>query len=113
MTAVPPPPPESAGVPAPAGGGSNGLAITSMILGIVSVLTCLYFFLAMPLGAAAIVTGVLGRKSADVKGGNGLALTGIITGAIGFVLGLILVILGFVGEGLTNDWLCDIDPAYC
>lgn len=112
MTAVPPPPP-AGNAPVPASGGTNGLAITSMILGIVSIFTCLYAILAIPLGLGAIITGVLGKKNAAEKGGNGLALTGIITGAIGLLLAIIfVVVVVFAGDG-SNEWLCEYDASYC
>lgn len=112
MTATPPPPP-AAPTPAGSSGGTNGLAITSLITGILSILICLYWFLAAPLGIVAIITGVLGKNAADVKGGRGLAMAGLITGAVGVLLALVMVILTFAGGGITNDWLCQQDPQFC
>lgn len=112
MSAVPPPPP--APEPAAGGGqGSNGLAITSLITGILSIVLCLYWFISLPLGIAGVITGVLGKKAALVKGGGGMAMAGLITGAIGVLLGVIMVVLFLIGDGLTNEWLCEYDAQYC
>lgn len=72
------------------------LPIVSLVLGISAiVLFCCYG--GIPLGAAAIVTGYLGLKNANENpqqnGGRGLAIAGIILGAIGllFSIGIFLV----------------------
>jgi hypothetical protein len=80
---------------------SKGLSITSMVLGIVSVVTILFWFLSAPLGIAAIVTGILGRKrNPDAKG---FWLTGIITGIIGLVLAVALAIVGFIALAALQE----------
>ncbi len=106
MTEVPPPPPMGApmgGAPQPQG---KGMAIAALILGIVSVALCLYWFIALPAGIAAIVLGVLARKRGV---GAGMALAGIITGSIGAVLGLIIGILALAGGGILEGY-CDDNP---
>ncbi|WP_316307610.1 DUF4190 domain-containing protein [Clavibacter michiganensis] len=81
---------------------SKGLSITSMVLGIVSVVTVLFWFLSVPLGIAALVTGILGRKRN--AGAKGFWLTGIITGVIGIILSIILVVIAiaFVNTVVQN-----------
>jgi len=79
---------------------SNGLAITSLILGIVGVtgaFCCVIFGLA---GPAAIITGVAGMKKADESmgrvGGRGMAQAGLILGIVGtvfFAISLVLVVV--------------------
>lgn len=105
MTEVPPPPPMGApmGAPQPQG---KGMAIAALILGIVSVALCLYWFIAIPVGIVAIVLGVIARKRGV---GAGMALAGIITGAVGAVLGLIIAILTFAGGGFLEGY-CDDNP---
>src|ERR1035437_5368258 len=110
MSEIPPPPsmpqsmppqmPPNMGMPQQSGPG-KGMAITSMILGIVSVALCLYWFIALPAGIVAVVLGVIARKRGV---GAGLALAGIITGAIGAVLGLIMMILAFSGGGILKSY---------
>lgn len=62
----------------------TGLAITSLVLGILG-LTCFWIFTGIP----AIVCGVIARKRArenpEEYGGAGLALAGVITGSVSFV----------------------------
>ena len=69
---------------------SNGLAVTSMVTGIVGLaggLCCVVLGLAAP---AAIVTGWLGMQRADQSmgrvGGRGMAQAGLIMGIVGTVL---------------------------
>jgi hypothetical protein len=79
-----------------AGSGSNPMAIVALVLGILSILTACFWFVAAPLGIAAIVLGFLGRgkaKRGQARQG-GLALAGIITGAIGLLLTIGLTIAG-------------------
>jgi hypothetical protein len=80
-----------------AAGQSQVLAIVSLVVGILSLLCCAWF---VP-GIVAIVLGFLARSKANSDpasyGGAGLALGGIITGAISLVLGVIVVILYFLG----------------
>lgn len=79
-------------------GKTNGLAITSLILGIVSIPMLLCYGSGVLFGIAALITGLIARgqinKSGGAQGGGGMALAGIITGGIGGVLvgGAIIVI---------------------
>ena len=69
-----------------------GKAIASLVCGIISL-----FILGPILGVVAIVLGVMARKeiAADPSlDGAGLALAGIITGAIGAVLAIVLIASG-------------------
>ena len=86
--------------PSPAAGGggqSKGMAIGSLVAGILSCLCCF-----SPItGPVAIVTGFLARKKANESpseyGGKGLALVGMITGVLGFLSGMILSVLWLTG----------------
>ncbi|MDQ2706417.1 MAG: DUF4190 domain-containing protein [Actinomycetota bacterium] len=73
--------PGQAWAPAPP---TNGLAVASLILGIVGL--CLGFFVVPFIGAVpALICGYLGRKQIRERGdaGDGMALAGIILGWIG------------------------------
>lgn len=72
-------------------GGGSGLAIASMVLGILSVVCCCLSFITVILGIAAVVCGVI----SIVKGynGKGMAIAGIVTGGLGLLIGII----SFVG----------------
>jgi hypothetical protein len=78
--------------PGQGGAPKKGLAITSMVLGIVSVVLFLpLWFLTFFTGLAALITGVLARKrNPEAKG---FALAGIITGVVGLLLSLIFGII--------------------
>ena len=90
--------------PAGAAGPSSGLAIGSLISGILSCICC-FPILTGPLG---IILGVIAKKKADENpaeyAGRGLAMGGIITGAIGILLGVIQIIwiLFFNGLAMLN-----------
>ncbi len=97
-----PPPPPAAGVP----GGQpqkSSLPLISLILGLLSIF-CFGFLT----GIAAIITGVVGRKKAQENGqGAGMALAGIITGAIGSLISIIaifvLVVFGATIFGAVSE----------
>jgi hypothetical protein len=103
---VPPPPPPPAGYPAGPGAEKpqNIFGILALVLGIVAVvLSCLYagFWAGIP----AIVLGVLGlnRAKQGRATNRGLALTGIILGAIGVVISIgVLVFTIAFGDKVTG-----------
>jgi hypothetical protein len=69
-----------------------GKAIASLVCGIISL-----FILGPILGVVAIVLGVMARKEIAADPGlegEGMALAGIITGAIGAVLAIVLIAAG-------------------
>jgi hypothetical protein len=86
---VPPPPgsyiPPGAGF---AGPRTDGLAIASLISGIVA-LICFWACLGIILGPAAAIMGFIARQRIAASGGTvqggGLALAGLILGVVGFV----------------------------
>lgn len=86
---VPPPPggyaPISAGYAAPR---NDGLAIASLIVGILS-LVCTLGCLGILLGPAAAIMGFISRQriatSGGALGGGTLAVTGLVLGVVGFV----------------------------
>lgn len=94
--------PPPAGV---AGGENKTLAIVSLVLGIVSL--CCYV---SPLtGLAALITGFLAIKNINNDpvqfGGKGLAIAGMVTGGLFFLIGLIywVFILFFGGLAMIMD----------
>jgi hypothetical protein len=91
--------------PPVAGGGQNQtLPIVSLVFGILSV--CCYI---SPItGIVALITGFMGMKNANNDpaqyGGKGLAIAGMITGGVFFLIGLlywlyIIFVIGMVGLG--------------
>jgi hypothetical protein len=81
---------------APATGGRSGRALTSMILGIISIPGALIALLGIVLGIVAIVLGATARGEIR-RGGltnSGQAMAGMILGSIGLLLGLVNMIAG-------------------
>ncbi|MFC4018150.1 DUF4190 domain-containing protein [Micromonospora sp. GCM10011542] len=81
-------------------GQNNTLGLVSMILGIASIPLVCCFFLGIPVGIAAVVTGWLGRqKAAQGQASNaGQAKAGLICGAVAVVLGILLIILNIAAN---------------
>lgn len=74
------------------GQGADGLAIASMILGMVSIVLCAWFYLALPCAIIGLVLGCVYRG----KGGkNGMSIAGISCSGAGILIGLI-VLLAFL-----------------
>ncbi len=85
----------------------NGLAIASLILGILSV-TVLFIISGIP----AIITGILALRRGQKE--RAMSIAGIVLGSIGIVLSLlfILAIIFVVYLGITtNSYEPWIDPA--
>lgn len=75
------------------GSQSKGLAIASMVLGIVAlVLSCCVPYLPIVLALLAVILG--GVSLAKKMGGKGMAIAGLVCGIIGLVPALIVVISG-------------------
>ncbi len=103
---------------------SNGSAIASLVLGLLSIVLCLGFLTGIP----AIITGSSARKqiraSGGMQSGDGMAVAGLVLGWMGTVLGVIgvgffawVIWLGSNAE-YDVDYSCDgynCEPAngYC
>jgi hypothetical protein len=88
--------------------GSNPVAIIAMVLGIVSIVLSWLAAVSVPAGGimmiliaiAAVVLGAMGKSRAN-RGlsGNGMAITGIVTGVVGVIAAVFFLLIGwFVGE---------------
>ncbi|MEV7524099.1 hypothetical protein [Streptomyces sp. NPDC091371] len=77
---------------------NNGFGITALVLGILAVVGCITSFIAVGLGIGAVVFGALGKGKANrgEADNGGMALAGIILGAIGIVLGGLMLVMMFV-----------------
>lgn len=71
----------------------KGFNITSMILGIVSVLCFCWWYISVPTGIIAIIFSIAGKKDA----GRGMGIAGLVLGIIGLVLCILLYILAIMG----------------
>lgn len=66
---------------------SQGLAIASLVLGILAIITSVVWYISIVLGALAIIFGAVSVK----KQGRKKAIAGIVTGGIGVVLSLLIL----------------------
>jgi hypothetical protein len=94
-----------------AGGGTNPMAIIALVVSIIALLplcTIVFGFGSIILGLIAVVLGYLGMTQARQRGqgGRGLAIAGIIIGALAAILGL----LETAGCGMFGSALGTIAP---
>lgn len=75
---------------------NKGFSITSMVLGIISIVLFCIWYLSIPCAILAIIFGVVGMK----KGAKGMAIAGLVLGIIAVAIVGIFVI--FVGSALTS-----------
>ena len=106
MSQIPPPggaPPMGYQTPAPQQ--SQGLAIGSLVCGIVSIVLFCVWFVSIPVGIVAIILGVIakGKIARGEAGGQGLAKTGTILGIVGTLLAILWIVLLFAGVSLFGS----------
>lgn len=91
--------------PPPAGYGpgpqapKNGLGIAALVLGILAILatiTVIGVVLGIPLGLLAVILGIVGvlRVGKGLATNKGVAIAGIVTGALGLIASVAVVVLG-------------------
>ncbi len=85
----------------------SGMAIASMVCGILSI-TCTGF-LGIVLGPIALGLGLTGRKaiagSNGWKKGDGMAIAGIVTGVIGIILSIVYLIFLIRNPNFITDFV--------
>ena len=74
----------------------KGLAIAAMVLGIVALVLFCLWYISIPCAILAVVFGILSLKSSK----RGMAIAGISTGAVGFILMIILYVFIFFVVGI-------------
>ena len=89
-------------------GSQNGLAIASLVVGILALpTTCCCSILSLPLGIAACVMGGIAlskiKAAPQIYGGKGLALGGAICGAISILMAIVFLALG-MGQALVDQY---------
>jgi hypothetical protein len=105
---VPPPPSGYAPAAGYAAPRTDGLAIASLVVGIVS-LVCSFACLGVIAGPAAAIMGFIARQriatSGGTLGGGTLAIIGLILGIIGFLasVGFFLLYIGGAVHGITSS----------
>ncbi|MFD5587353.1 DUF4190 domain-containing protein [Streptomyces sp. NPDC127063] len=71
---------------ASSGSRTNGLAVASLVCGVIGVL-----FASVILGPLAIVFGAVGLRQAPAKGGAGLAKAGLVLGVVDLIIFVVLI----------------------
>ena len=76
----------------------SGLAIASLVCGILGVLTGIFIFSGLSLGLAGIVLGIVAlvKVKNGTASGKGMAIGGIVTGALGMIAAAAMMVLGIV-----------------
>jgi len=76
-------------------GGTDGVAVAALVVGILSLLTS-WFVLGGLGGIIALVLGLvaLGRIKRNRSGGRGMAITGVVTGILSILVAIVVVIIG-------------------
>lgn len=95
----------------------NGLGVAALVLGIVSILGIATVFAGVVLGLLAVVFGAMGRSRArrGEATNGGVALAGIVTGAVGLVVSVLIVAAGvgffFTHKTAIHDYTTCINQA--
>ena len=82
----------------------KGYCIAALVLGIIALIFSCVFYLSLPCAILAIVFGIIGIKSKE----KGMAVAGLITGAIGLLISISIIIFVFV-YGITKEILNTVD----
>lgn len=78
----------------------KGFNITSLVLGIISVLCFCWWYVSIPTGIIAIIFSVAGKKDA----GRGMGIAGMVLGIIGLVLCILIYILAVIGVAALANY---------
>lgn len=70
----------------------KGFCIASLVLGIVALVFFCLWYISIPCGILAIIFGILGIKTVN----KGMAIAGLITGSIGLVISVLIIIALFI-----------------
>lgn len=89
---------------------TNGLAITSLVLGIVAIPCTCFYGTGILFGIAALITGLIARRqikeSDGTQSGDGLAIAGMILGVLAVLamiaMGILLLMGPVVGNVFSN-----------
>ncbi|CAM5674169.1 hypothetical protein SALBM311S_00489 [Streptomyces alboniger] len=93
----------------------NGMGVAAMVLGILSCcLFCLYGVVSIVLGILAVVFGLKGKKRAECgeADNHGQAQAGLITGVIGIILGVAVIVLIAIGITAAINMDDEYDDSY-
>ncbi|MCP3032343.1 DUF4190 domain-containing protein [Halobacillus sp. A1] len=77
---------------------TNGKAVASLVLGILSIVTMILMVVGLIMGAVGLVLGIIGLKEIKRQDQEGkkMAVAGIICSSLGIVLPILLSVIAFV-----------------
>lgn len=86
----------------------KGFAITSMVLGIISLVLFCIWYISVPCSILAIIFAILSLKSSK----KGMAIAGLTTGIIGFILMVLIYIFVFIiGIGVFQNAMKEVEDS--
>jgi|GEM_PF-771125 len=96
---------------------NNGVALAAMIFGILALFGLVFILPGFILGLIALILGIMGVRRANAIAGpgarKGMAITGIVTGAISLILSALMLIFGFsVAKQLVEDGVFEACEQY-
>lgn len=100
---IPPVPLIPAPAPAPAGD-KKGLAIASLVLGILSFCSTIFWYCSAPMAIVGLILGFLGLKSS----GRTMATVGMVLAGIGFLLAIVFAIISFTSGPIIQQKILEI-----
>ena len=83
---------------------SSALAIASLILGIIGLLSGWLIF-GGALGLVGVILGIVAlvKVKNGTASGKGMAIGGIVTGALGMIISVVVLILGLIGISMLSE----------
>lgn len=82
-------------------GQPGGLAITSFVFGVLSILSC-----CIGIGAVfGLIAVILGGISLAKKKGKGLSIAGVITGILGMVFSIVVIVVAIAGADASYEFV--------
>lgn len=83
---------------------SSALAIASLILGVVGLLSGWLIF-GGALGLVGVILGIVAlvKVKKGTASGKGMAIGGIVTGVLGMIVAAVVLILGLIGIGMLSE----------
>lgn len=99
--------------PGPAQQSRSGMAVAGLVLGIISLIPCFWFFFQLP-GVLGLIFSLIGLKATKngLRPGRGLAVAGLVLSIIGIVatVGTVLFLVNSDSCVRTgNTWECNFD----
>lgn len=82
----------------------NGMAVAGLVLGIISIVLCIFTVVDMVIAILGIIFGAIGVSKAN-KGarGKGMAMAGLICGIAGLILATVILIAAIVWTKKQQD----------